>query len=113
VLVLLYLLAPLLVFFIEASENREGFLSVNVANVTAVGDKAVLTLVLNYSGTVLLTDFRVRVYGEELEFGTVVKGVYVKELTAPAHVVEGGRPSIEMTFRIAGIYGFRVVMRGG
>jgi len=90
------------------------FLMVAVTNASISSGRAVLTIDLNYSGTVPLTDFKLKVFGEELDFGTVVKGHYERELEVPPSVLAGGmqRPDMEMEFKVAGIYRLKVAVKG-
>jgi len=113
-LAVLSVLSPLLVFFAEMMEDPAHFLSVAVAEASAVNGSAVLTVALNYTGSVPLTDFKLKIFGEELHFGTVTKGRHEKELVVPVSALaNAARADIEMEFKVAGIYRLRVAVRGG
>jgi len=101
------LLTPLAVFIAETAADPH-VLRVDIANVAADGDYVVVVVNLTYRGSIPLTNFKVKLYGEELDFGTVVRGSYAKELRVARQAITDA-PSVEESFEVAGIYRVRIV----
>ncbi|MEM1897337.1 MAG: hypothetical protein QXD93_06545, partial [Ignisphaera sp.] len=68
------------------------------------------TIVIQYSGKIMLKNFRISIAGEELEIDEVVSGEYRKEVILPTTILEKSR-CCYIEFMIAGIYRMKQVVR--
>jgi len=100
------LLTPLAVFVAETAADPYA-LQLNIMRASDSGDYVVVVVNLTYRGSIPLTNFKVKLYGEELDFGTVIRGSYVKELRV-ARQAFTDVPSVEESFEVAGIYRVRI-----
>lgn len=110
VLLILALVEPLAVFFIECLRNPEA-LKVELSEVLQINSThSLVSTYIKYSGRVVLKNFKIYMAGEEVEFGEVVAGEYRREIVVPVSLLrESGGYDIE--FSIAGIYKLREVVR--
>jgi len=113
ILIALAILYPLVVFFIELTQNPNT-LTLSVESTFYMRDegKVVVKLKLTYEGSIPLSEFKLTIYHTTLDFGTVEKGVYEKELVVPADVVEHEPLMYHISFKIAGLYSISVERLG-
>lgn len=111
----LAVVSPLAVFFIELVANPESFLTLSVADqkVDSATGTATLTLTLRYGGTVPLKDFTLSVLGRTVKLGDVGRGERSVQLALSAEDLQRvSNLDIAMSFKIAGIYGLKIYVGG-
>jgi len=113
ILIALATLYPLIVFFTEFTQNPNTLaLSIDSISYTHDEGKVVVKLKLIYEGSIPLSEFKLAIYNTTLDFGTVEKGVYEKELVVPAELVEQEPFMYSISFKIAGLYSIYVERLG-
>lgn len=102
-LVLLAVSMPLGVFLWEAARDPN-LLSYNSTFRVTGPDSVIVNVTVSYRGHIVLKDFRMHVYGRELNFEDLTRGVYVKSIiVSPRDLNES---SVTVGFKVAGLYGF-------
>jgi len=104
------LLSPLIVFALEVINNPMDAISISVGNVEISGDKVVVTLILDYRGSVPLADFKMSIGNQTVDFGDVTKGRHEGKLEIPASEAVDTllKANVKVSFRVAGIYFVRI-----
>jgi len=109
-LLILALVEPLVIFFVESLGNPE-LLKISLREVSMINSThSSATIVIQYSGKIMLKNFRISIAGEELEIDEVVSGEYRKEVILPTTILEKSR-CCDIEFMIAGIYRMKQVVR--
>lgn len=114
-MLVLGILSPLIVFTLELFSNPADFLNISASS--ALVDERTglvnITLKIRYSGSVVLKEFKLSVLNKTIELGDLRRGEYVASITVDPGVVTGlSRVGVSASFKIAGIYGFKVTVTG-
>ncbi|MET1160464.1 MAG: hypothetical protein ABWW65_05830 [Thermoprotei archaeon] len=119
VLLIIAVIAPLLVFFIELYSYGEKFLVVEVEDISVskATNESVVVFRITYSGTIPLRDFKLQVNNLSINIGDVVKGsrlirvhVELEELTP---LLKNSHSATIISFKVAGLYEIKEHVRGG
>lgn len=108
------LLSPLLLFFIELTNSPEDFIRFEThVTPSSNGTTARVSVKLIYNGSVKLTDFILEIYGLEINFGTIERGVYEKAITVTSLNIDNKQSDIVISFKIAGLYPLKITVSEG
>lgn len=102
-LIFVVLAFPLAVFVVESARDSN-LIQYNATYTFMGGDAVNVTVTLTYRGHVPLDHFTVEVYGGRFEFDHVTAGVYEESLILTSRSLS--ESSVEIGFRVAGLYSF-------
>ncbi len=114
-LLIVALVSPLAVFFIEMLSSHQELLTVAPVSVKETNDSkhVNVTLRLNYSGTITLKHLEVILYGVKFTLPEVRKGTYMLSSITEPSKIEEGKLNVILTFRLAGLYPIKIQVSGG
>jgi len=108
-LIVIGLATPLAVFLWETMKDPN-LLSYNVTYKPVSASEVEVNITLSYKGHIVLKDFTMHIYGQELDFGDIGNGVYTRSIVvSPGQLSDTG---VSVGFKVAGLYGFNITSRG-
>lgn len=99
------LVSQLLLFLAEAGAGGPDFMSLRITNVTYSDNGVEAVVMLNYTGSVPLSDVTVMMDKVTIHFGDVTPGVHMKRVVLPSANVGG---SVVVTFSVNDLFPFRL-----
>jgi uncharacterized protein (DUF58 family) len=114
-LLIVALIAPLAIFFVEMLSNPQEFLTLTPVSIKELSDgKHVnITLKLVYRGTIPLKDLKATFHGVEFTLPVLRKGTYMLSSVAESSKMKKNGLSATLIFSLEGLYPIRIQVSGG
>jgi hypothetical protein len=114
-LLIVALIAPLAVFFVEMLSNPQEFLTITPVSIkeSSDGKQVNVTLKLVYQGTIMLKDLKVVFYGIKFTLPELRKGTYILSSISESSKIKEGGSNVTLAFSLDGIYPIKIQVSGG